>query len=223
MNPWLEEYWRDVRARLLVYACDQLNGELPPDLTASVDERLVIDREEEEPCTYVPDVAITESWDSPGALALGPGGATVEAAKPIVVDRGETKVRRLEITDSKGHLIIVIEFLSPSNKTDLEARWLWDRRRKENLAAGLSFVEIDLVRAGSWTLPDHDGRLRLPPRSGLSRSLRDPRTAAPVARVLPLSTAGTAAGLRRAASSWGAGCRAGFAGAGGPVLRTRSL
>ncbi|MBI2949149.1 MAG: DUF4058 family protein [Verrucomicrobia bacterium] len=28
--------------------------------------------------------------------------------------------------------------------------------------AGLSFVEIDLVRAGSWTLPDHDGQLRLP-------------------------------------------------------------
>src|SRR5205823_5774889 len=39
---------------------------------------------------------------------------------------------------------------------------LWRRKRKENIAAGLSFVEIDLVRAGSWTLPEHDGRLRIP-------------------------------------------------------------
>lgn len=163
MNPWLEEYWRDVHARLLVYAADQLNGELPADLTASVDERLVIDVEEEEPRTYLPDVAISESWDNPVGPAIGPAGAVVEAAEPIVVDRGEMKLRRLEISDSKGHLITVIEFLSPSNKADSEARWLWDRRRKENLAAGLSFVEIDLVRAGSWTLPDHNGRLRLSP------------------------------------------------------------
>ena len=63
MNPWLEEYWRDVHAHLLVYAADQLNGELPPDLTASVDERLVIDVEEDEPRTYVPDVAVNVALD----------------------------------------------------------------------------------------------------------------------------------------------------------------
>ena len=162
MNPWLEEFWRDVHASLLVYARDELNGELPPDLTASVDERLVIDVEEEKPRTYVPDVAISESWDNPVGPAIGPGGAAVEAAKPILVDRGEHKLRRLEIADSKGHLITVIELLSPSNKTEFDYRWLWQRKRNENLAAGLSFVEIDLVRAGAWTLPDHDGVLRLP-------------------------------------------------------------
>ena len=30
MNPWLEAYWRDVHASLLVYARDLLNAELPP-------------------------------------------------------------------------------------------------------------------------------------------------------------------------------------------------
>jgi hypothetical protein len=39
MNPWLEEFWRDVHASLLVYACDLLNTELPPGLHARVDER----------------------------------------------------------------------------------------------------------------------------------------------------------------------------------------
>ena len=32
MNPWFEEYWRDFHACFLVYGCDQLNAELPPDL-----------------------------------------------------------------------------------------------------------------------------------------------------------------------------------------------
>ena len=146
---------------MLVYARDQLNGELPADLTASVDERLVIDTEEDVPRTYVPDVAVSESWDNADAPVIGPGGAPVEAAKPIVVDHGELKLRRLEILDSRGHLITVIELLSPTNKTDYDYRRHWERKRKECLAAGLSFVEIDLVRAGSWALPDHQGRLRL--------------------------------------------------------------
>lgn len=162
MNPWLEEFWRDLHARLLVYAADQLNGELPSDLTASVDERLVIDVEEEDPRTYLPDLAISEAWDNPVGPALGPDGTAVEAAKPIVVDRGEHKLRRLEITDARGHLVTVIEILSPTNKSDAKHRLLWDRKRDENLAAGLSFVEVDLVRAGDWTLPEHDGLLRLP-------------------------------------------------------------
>ena len=46
MNPWLEEFWQDVHAKLLVYACDQLNAELPPELHARVDERLAIGAEE---------------------------------------------------------------------------------------------------------------------------------------------------------------------------------
>jgi len=162
MNPWLEEFWRDVHARLLVYAADRLNGELPGNLSASIDERLVIDVEEEEPRTYLPDVAIGEPWDQPSGPALGPGGAAVEAARPVVVDRGERKLRRLEIVDASGHIITVIELVSPTNKSDAKHRLLWDRKRDETLAAGISFVEIDLVRAGEWALPEHDGLLRLP-------------------------------------------------------------
>jgi hypothetical protein len=162
MNPWLEEYWRDIHASLLVYARDQLNGELPADLTASVDERLSIDTWEEQPRTYVPDVAIAEAWDLPAAAVQGAGGVAVEAAQPIVVDRSERKVRRLEITHASGHVITVIEFLSPSNKSPVERRIEWQRKREENLAAGLNFVEVDLIRTGAWVLPDHDGMVRFP-------------------------------------------------------------
>ena len=55
MNPWLEDYWRDVHASLLVYARDQLNEELPPGLQARVDERLAIDAEDNSLYIVSPD------------------------------------------------------------------------------------------------------------------------------------------------------------------------
>lgn len=162
MNPWLEEYWRDVHASMLVYARDQLNGELPDELTAAVDERLKIDVDEEVPRNYLPDVAISESWDGSLGQPLGPGGVAVEAAEPTIVDVGEIKLRRLEITDSRGHIVTVIEFLSPTNKITLESRMLWKRKRRETLGAGINWVEIDLLREGGWALPDYDELLTLP-------------------------------------------------------------
>src|SRR5437773_11473289 len=88
MNPWLEEYWRDVHASLLVYARDQLNAELPPDLHARVDERLAVQADEEKPHTYLPDVAITEPWDRPAGPVLGEVGRTVAAAAACICDSG---------------------------------------------------------------------------------------------------------------------------------------
>ena len=34
MDPYLEQFWRDVHARLIIYAADQLQGRLPGDLRA---------------------------------------------------------------------------------------------------------------------------------------------------------------------------------------------
>jgi hypothetical protein len=129
--------------------------------------------EEESPRAYIPDVEITESWDNPtgpvgpASPAQSAGGAVVEAAKPVLVDLGEIKLgeiklRHLEIADSRGHVITVLEFLSPANKMPVEHRVAWKQKRKNNLAAGHSCVEIDLIRAGAWTLPDYDETLRIP-------------------------------------------------------------
>ena len=62
-----------------------LNAELPQNLHARVDEKPAVDAEEEGQNTYVPDVAITESWDRPAGPVLGEGGARVMAAEPITL------------------------------------------------------------------------------------------------------------------------------------------
>jgi hypothetical protein len=154
MNPWMEEYWRDVHASLLVYARDQLNSELPPGLQARVDERLAVDAAEEKPRTYLPDVSISEPWDRPAGPVLGQGGQAVAAAEPTVVDFGQEVLRHLEIVDSRTHVITAIELLSPSNKADAEAVLNWRRKRLDYLHGGINMVEIDLLRGGAWTLPD---------------------------------------------------------------------
>src|SRR5258708_6756377 len=80
MNPGVEEYWRDVHPSFLVSARDDLNGESPPGPRAGVDERWAFDADEKNPRQYVPDVAVTESWDRPPGPALGEGGSLVAAA-----------------------------------------------------------------------------------------------------------------------------------------------
>lgn len=154
MNPWLEDFWRDVHASLLVYARDQLNAELPPDLHARVDERVAIDAEEEKARTYVPDIAVTESWDRPAGPVLGQNGAKVSVAEPTVVDFGKEILRHVEIVDSRAHVVTAIELLSPSNKEETLARADWRRKRLDYLRGGINLVEIDLLRSGGWTLPD---------------------------------------------------------------------
>jgi hypothetical protein len=154
MNPWLEEYWRDVHARLLVHASEQLNDRLPDELRARVDERLVIDIDEEKPQTYVPDVAITESWDRASRPVIGQRGLPVNVAEPVVVDLGHQIVRRLEIVDSREHIITAIEVASPSNKAVGEAWEAWRRKRNDYVATGINVVEVDLLRGGGWILPD---------------------------------------------------------------------
>jgi hypothetical protein len=151
MNPWLEEFWRDVHATLLVYARDQLNAELPPGLQARVDERLAIQSEDEKASAYVPDVAITESYRLEEPV-LGERAAAV--ADPIIVELGELILRHLEIVDSRSHIITAMELLSPSNKVDAEARVAWEKKRYDYLRGGINLVEIDLLRGGGWTLPD---------------------------------------------------------------------
>jgi hypothetical protein len=162
-DPWLEEFWQDVHATLLVYARDQLNAELPPGLQARVDERLAIAAEEGKARTYVPDVAIAESWDRPSGPVLGQEGARVAAAEPPIVDFGEEVLRRLEIVDSRAHVITAIEVLSPSNKADLDAVLNCRRERNDYLRGGISIVEIDLLRGGTWILPDRSMLKPVPP------------------------------------------------------------
>jgi len=43
MDPYLEQFWRDVHARCIIYAADQLQARLPADLRARVEERVFVE------------------------------------------------------------------------------------------------------------------------------------------------------------------------------------
>src|SRR5437867_12608367 len=59
----------------------------------------------------------------------GQGGRVVAAAEPVIVDLSQQILRRLEIVDSRAHVITAIEMLSPSNKQEGQALLAWHRKR----------------------------------------------------------------------------------------------
>lgn len=53
MDPYLESHWGDIHARLMVYASNQINSQLPDDLQARVEESVSVEFDdlEDEPRT----------------------------------------------------------------------------------------------------------------------------------------------------------------------------
>jgi hypothetical protein len=149
MDPYLEQFWPDVHARLILYACDQLEEQLPGNLIARVEERVVLETEEDPHAVY-PDVQIAER---PGRGS--PGGAApskVSVTEPVIVeDDGEpateTCLNILEAGPGQ-RLITVIEILSLANKLPGEGQRQYRQKQKELRDAGVSLVEIDLLRRG---------------------------------------------------------------------------
>jgi hypothetical protein len=62
--------------------------------------------------------------------------------------------RWLEIRDTTGQLITVLELLSPSNKLEYDDRERYRRKRQAFSGSGVNLVEIDLVRQGAPIFPD---------------------------------------------------------------------
>lgn len=163
MNPWLEEHWPDVHACMLVYACDDLNETLPADLRARMDERFAPKTNQDQALAFLPSMSDDDAWKRPAGPVLGPGGDSVVAAEPTVVEFGDEVSRHLEIVDSRAYIITAIELLSPSNKEEGEARANWRRKRFDYLRGGINVVEIDLLRGGAWALPDRSLLKPVPP------------------------------------------------------------
>lgn len=152
MDPWLERSWGDVHSRLITSASGVLNGMLPEDLVARVEERVVVDSVEyARPRAIYPDARVYEDPNAPPSV--GPAGAFSTVAEPIVLEleaeeHVETFVAILD--PSGGRVITVIEFLSPSNKFGGENRDAYRQKRTELERGGVGLVEIDLIRSGSW-------------------------------------------------------------------------
>jgi hypothetical protein len=157
MDPYLESHWGDVHARFVTYTGDQLQPQLPRDLRARLEERIVVTPPDDgDPRHLVPDIRVVKRARlEPG---IGGGAAVaelVEVAEPLVIELGEQYTETfLKIVEAKSldRVITVIEILSFANKKPGEDRAKFAQKRQELAAAGISLVEIDLLRSGSREL-----------------------------------------------------------------------
>ena len=157
MDPFLEDHWGDVHTSLTTYARDQIRTQLPPDLRVRVEEYVGLEIEEEgndsNETRQKPDVLVSEHWSPAGAQT---STAVMEAIadEPLIVayPSEPDTLRRVLIHDRRGDVLITaIEFLSPGNKYGL-ARDHFRKKQRDLVAGGVNIIEIDLIRAGGWTI-----------------------------------------------------------------------
>jgi hypothetical protein len=167
MDPYLERFWSDVHARLVTYACDQLQERLPPDLIARMQERIYVETPEGPGRSMHPDVRVVEHNRGQTGMATALNGIAV-AEPEIVLVPSEDPVKEtyLEIVEARsGHRVITgIEFLSPTNKTPGPGQDLYLQKEKELRQTRVNLVEIDLVRYGRRFLGGATYPLRDPQR-----------------------------------------------------------
>ncbi len=149
MDPYLEQYWRDVHTSLIVYVRNQLQSKLPPDLRARVEERVLVESPVAEPRGVYPDVRIFETSRRATQTSPTPAGT---AAEPLLLDAGDEPRTEtfLEIREvGTGHrLVTAIEVLSAANKFPGDGHQKYLLKQGQHLGAGVNLVEIDLLRSG---------------------------------------------------------------------------
>ncbi len=155
MDPYLEAHWRDIHARLVIYACDALQGVLPDALRARVEESVLLETPTgpgDHP--LFPDVRVVEYTWKRGQETRSAVGTAV--AEPLLVQAEPEPVTEtfLEIIDreSGNKVVTVIEFLSPSNKSPGPNREQYLRKQREVCSSDANLVEVDLNRFGTHTL-----------------------------------------------------------------------
>jgi hypothetical protein len=155
MDPYLEAHWRDVHARLVIYASDALQGALPRGLRARVEESVLLETPQglgDHP--LFPDVRVVEYTTKRRTEARPESRAAVR--EPLLVQAEPEPISEpfLEIIDreSGNQVVTVIEFLSPSNKSPGPNREQYLRKQREVCSSDANLVENDLNRFGTHTL-----------------------------------------------------------------------
>jgi len=165
MNPYLEakSLWRDVHHSFLTYAREMLQPFLRPRYHVRIEERLYVEPVERldllfrAPCPVSP-VPIEQA--QAGGVGVAVATATVvevshDEPTAILETTGPIPEGYLEIIDLArgGKVVTVIELLSHANKTiGTDARWQYEQKQRQVLAAGVNLVEIDLLRDGTYVL-----------------------------------------------------------------------
>jgi hypothetical protein len=154
MDPYLERHWPDVHSTFMVYAKQQLNGQLPSELRASVEECLSVAAEDERSRVVYPDVSIAELRTSSFGLQSEPSGVIVADPFEIPIPMESPPLRHLEIVDvaNGNRIVTVIELLSPANKMTSAGRAAYRKKQTEYIQGMVNLVEIDLLRQGDFVL-----------------------------------------------------------------------
>jgi hypothetical protein len=131
-------------------------------LIARVEEYLAVESEEEKARGYYPDVRVTEHQPDNGA-GIGAQLSAVAVAEPVIIALGTEPqtLHSLRIYDRNNRVITAIELLSPANKVGEPGRKAYRKKQQDFIVAGVSLVEIDLIRDGSYVLLPAE--LKLPP------------------------------------------------------------
>src|SRR3954466_6283918 len=119
MDPWLEQHWGDVHARLITYACDRLQEQLPKSLRARLHKRVFFE------APSPAQVARVIQWGEP----LQPerrvsNQKRTDAAQPLIIrlpveeeleEKSETFIGIVEVGNG-NEMVTVVDLLTPSNK-----------------------------------------------------------------------------------------------------------
>lgn len=150
MDPWLESRWAHIHHSLVGLASDSLNDQLPDDLLARIDERVYVGYTDGESRHILPDVAVLQTEGFPRTGGGGLAMATVD--EPVMLSLKDELPTEgyIEIVEARDEskIITAIEVLSPTNKLQSGPRREYRQKRREYHHAGVSVVEIDLLRCG---------------------------------------------------------------------------
>jgi len=155
MDPYLEGHlWPDVHHSLASAIVELLADQIAPAYVARIEPYLIEDTNVEADVGIMyPDVALLyrktkprrDEVQEPDASAPPVTPPTISIAVPIPV---EVRVPAVAIRDqSDNRLITAIEIVSPVNKRD-PGMEPYRRKRERLRAAGVHFLEIDLIRRG---------------------------------------------------------------------------
>ena len=164
MDPYLESHWGDIHQSLVIYIRDQLQGQLPSDLRARVEERVFLQSRDEILRTLVPDVRISERVVPVRSIATrsvphmeydDEGPVATLTTQPLTIEFREAEHETvtesfLEIREAStgGRVVTTIEVLSLANKYGAEGQTQYRRKVRELRQSGVGLVEINLLRAG---------------------------------------------------------------------------
>jgi hypothetical protein len=149
MDPYLEERWSDVHVKLIGFVGESLQPRLPRALRARSEERVLLeDAEGDTDQSYRSDVALVDTGRFRGEPRSG--GVAVATVDPISVQLcdGPALDRFVQIIDttSGNRVVTAIEILSPWNKGPGKLNKGYLQKLDDYARAGVSIVEIDLLR-----------------------------------------------------------------------------